>query len=420
MSADQYIAEFEKSSEEKSPSLNDRIGYVNALFQKQRYQDVVTACTKALEITSCTKVLQLSQKCEKLRRCRYGAYVQLQKWSEALSDIDILLADFGEDATRVNCRGCVLRRLKRHQEAMRDFTRAFALNPHNPDVSWNCGGEYLARGNYRAAFQHFKIALGRYGGESDRRACQEKLMYIVSHFKMDEEVAEWDKKLPQAQSPSKKRKSSSSPASEERDAKRTRSIVWSWTVMDVVRWIKQIAPVFEPYAEAVRINAVDGPTLLAADAEFFIELGVKNLVHRTRLLAHIALMKDVKWNGTSNSKEGGGDGGADGGGGGDGGRGGDGLGGKKEESGGEEKSTETSLSHKQNAEDDDVKMIPAPPKQSLFFVDLCCCICLDKPKCILLDPCGHVPLCETCSNSALLTACPICLKKVTSRRKVYV
>lgn len=46
-----------------------------------------------------------------------------------------------------------------------------------------------------------------------------------------------------------------------------------------------------------------------------------------------------------------------------------------------------------------------------------CVACLDKPKDTMLDPCGHLCLCEACA--AQVQACPLCRARIRMRRKAY-
>jgi len=48
-----------------------------------------------------------------------------------------------------------------------------------------------------------------------------------------------------------------------------------------------------------------------------------------------------------------------------------------------------------------------------------CVICLDKPKSIVLVPCGHVCICSSCSRLSNLTNCPICRDPVNTMLRVY-
>ena len=47
-----------------------------------------------------------------------------------------------------------------------------------------------------------------------------------------------------------------------------------------------------------------------------------------------------------------------------------------------------------------------------------CRICLDKPLCIALLPCGHIVACEDCEKK-LPKDCPICRNEITGTLKVY-
>lgn len=46
-----------------------------------------------------------------------------------------------------------------------------------------------------------------------------------------------------------------------------------------------------------------------------------------------------------------------------------------------------------------------------------CCICMSKPKSVLLLPCRHLCACEDCSDA--LQDCPICRVPVAQNIKVY-
>ena len=52
-----------------------------------------------------------------------------------------------------------------------------------------------------------------------------------------------------------------------------------------------------------------------------------------------------------------------------------------------------------------------------------CCICLSKPKCVVLLPCKHMCLCEDCGDAkstTLIQDCPLCRKAIRDRLKVYI
>ena len=46
-----------------------------------------------------------------------------------------------------------------------------------------------------------------------------------------------------------------------------------------------------------------------------------------------------------------------------------------------------------------------------------CVVCLDSAKCMLVTPCNHLCLCESCSNK--LVHCPMCQGKIASKLKVF-
>jgi hypothetical protein len=48
-----------------------------------------------------------------------------------------------------------------------------------------------------------------------------------------------------------------------------------------------------------------------------------------------------------------------------------------------------------------------------------CVVCLDREKCIRLDPCGHVAFCETCNRNTSITTCPLCRLLIEKRQMTY-
>jgi chromosome segregation ATPase len=50
-----------------------------------------------------------------------------------------------------------------------------------------------------------------------------------------------------------------------------------------------------------------------------------------------------------------------------------------------------------------------------------CCVCDANQKDTVLEPCGHVCLCEECATTVTRTdnKCPLCTVEITGRRKVY-
>ena len=51
-----------------------------------------------------------------------------------------------------------------------------------------------------------------------------------------------------------------------------------------------------------------------------------------------------------------------------------------------------------------------------------CVVCLDERVCIKLDPCKHMPLCESCIGKVSRDGnkCPCCRVSITSYEKVFV
>ena len=61
----------------------------------------------------------------------------------------------------------------------------------------------------------------------------------------------------------------------------------------------------------------------------------------------------------------------------------------------------------------------APQEEAEGVLDaLLCVVCLEKAKCVLLLPCSHVCVCETCALA--VHACPLCREAVVKTHKVFV
>lgn len=51
--------------------------------------------------------------------------------------------------------------------------------------------------------------------------------------------------------------------------------------------------------------------------------------------------------------------------------------------------------------------------------DKLCVVCLDKPRNVMLRPCNHYCVCETCVRQLLTRKCPICQKRFSSSEKIF-
>ena len=52
--------------------------------------------------------------------------------------------------------------------------------------------------------------------------------------------------------------------------------------------------------------------------------------------------------------------------------------------------------------------------------ELNCIICMDKRKAILLLPCTHLNMCETCAQALPEQICPTCRAPISKQQKVYI
>jgi len=51
--------------------------------------------------------------------------------------------------------------------------------------------------------------------------------------------------------------------------------------------------------------------------------------------------------------------------------------------------------------------------------ELLCSICWNQPKCMMLEPCKHVPICEACYECLKTKECPLCRSKYTTATKLF-
>ena len=52
--------------------------------------------------------------------------------------------------------------------------------------------------------------------------------------------------------------------------------------------------------------------------------------------------------------------------------------------------------------------------------DSVCVVCQESQKTVVLVPCGHLCLCEDCSEIEQLVSCPLCRKEIIQRIKTFV
>ena len=61
-------------------------------------------------------------------------------------------------------------------------------------------------------------------------------------------------------------------------------------------------------------------------------------------------------------------------------------------------------------------------EQKDLIENLQCCVCQDQKKTILLLPCRHLCICQTCSDAtgtSKLSKCPVCRSTIVEKLKVY-
>ncbi len=58
-------------------------------------------------------------------------------------------------------------------------------------------------------------------------------------------------------------------------------------------------------------------------------------------------------------------------------------------------------------------------KESQASEQASCCICKDAPKTVLLLPCRHLCLCESCAGLPVVSTCPVCRGQISQKLQVY-
>ena len=51
--------------------------------------------------------------------------------------------------------------------------------------------------------------------------------------------------------------------------------------------------------------------------------------------------------------------------------------------------------------------------------DQLCCICMDSKKSVLLIPCKHLCMCNTCGLREDIMDCPLCVSKIENRMQIF-
>jgi tetratricopeptide (TPR) repeat protein/tRNA A-37 threonylcarbamoyl transferase component Bud32 len=120
------------------------------LHRAQRYQEAVTAYDAALKADPSYANAYL---------WRAQAQLQLQKYPQAGDSLDQYVTQGGKPVVEVyRLRGFAQAQLRQYREAIEDFTRALAMQPHDPSTRAARGWAYLAMEDYRLALPDFEEA----------------------------------------------------------------------------------------------------------------------------------------------------------------------------------------------------------------------------------------------------------------------
>lgn len=66
------------------------------------------------------------------------------------------------------------------------------------------------------------------------------------------------------------------------------------------------------------------------------------------------------------------------------------------------------------------KYIKKLEKLDLDDFNLNCCVCLEKQKNMMFEPCNHLAICNDCCNQFTFENCPICRTKINKIKKIFI
>jgi hypothetical protein len=175
--------------------------------------------------------------------------------------------------------------------------------------------------------------------------------------------------------------------------------VTQWQTAAVCEWVRSIGPLFVSYAATFEANCVAGAALLLLNDGDLSALGVANPLHRKQLTAGVELLRKESGLPSAFSAEA-----------------------KALVPPPAPAAAPASGAAAPQDGDDDVVIVtessaPAVPA-SVSGDGTLCVVCLATRKSVMLEPCRHLCLCETCAaDTRLGPRCPLCLTPYRSKRR---
>lgn len=247
----------------------------HAYFKLKDYSAAIVASSKCLAVGNDKQALNTRSEC----------YVLLNMWNEALSDCNCFLRAYGDHWNILDLRANCLVQLGRVDAALADYLHAVELQPSAPTTHSSIARIYELREDYKNAAKHLNKALLLFTLPNHVRECQEQLDQVEKKLssKRKRELVDEKDQLPLKKSKPEIVQEKSKPE----------IVQEKWSAVDVAKWIGAIAPAYLPYSDAILANGVDGATFLQlSDGPTMDQLGIKNVLHRTRILTSIAKMKN--------------------------------------------------------------------------------------------------------------------------------
>ncbi len=347
------------------------------------------------------------------------------KWSAAIKSYKECIAKglvvSTEQKSEVYCRVGYACDVQKLAEAVKWYSKAIQLNrcdAYYAASSYNRGLIYEKRGEYASAVVDFSRALTVYTEPNSVADCyfnradvyravdipsleMSDLQKAISLHTDSTLIAKYSKRLKQLQSKeSAKRKRDEQESFGSQQLKSSSNggggggggavdsmhgpksaPLLMLSVSDVSDYLRSIGQPFESYAESFAANFINGAALCKlTDFDLSELLGVRNRLHRNRILRYI---ESVAAAGSSGS-----------------GAAGSGGGGAADSS---QALIEQLLAEQKSASDNKL-----------------CVVCLTAPKSICFSPCGHICCCTECGDKSKLKKCPLCRGIITGRQKAVV
>jgi tetratricopeptide (TPR) repeat protein len=262
----------------------------SAHFGLKEFEQSIASYSKCIELHPSAAAFNLSAAAFNNRACSYRA---LNRLDEALADCNksIAIDPVGHNGAFVyRARGQTFEAMGRFELAILDLERSQLLHVSADQVR-DCSADIRRveqklmcqnGGKRRLELNNARISGGG-GAEPDPKRLRSSSTAPTSADKSQ-------LPLPAPAFSSSPSPSSSSLSSSLQPSANDFRRLWEvegWGVGQVADWVRGFGSAYTGYAEAFTATGIDGITLLTLTADHLSLLGVKNVLHRQRFIAHI-------------------------------------------------------------------------------------------------------------------------------------